>query len=163
MTFLWILSKQTKQWKRSSLKRPDMGGQIEGINALGWETVLGDCMHEVQLRILRSFGVVYYQELWAGNWMLGGPFLWCMLSLQDVATAKQYKYVICKICIWYIYMLIRTVLQNNQIWPCQANSQMLLVWSGLIRFGSIRLTATGPWTDGERDQPQQLRGRALMG
>ena len=54
MTFLWILSKQTKQWKRSSLKRPDMGGQVEGINALGWETVLGDCMHEVQLRTLRS-------------------------------------------------------------------------------------------------------------
>jgi hypothetical protein len=130
-------------------------------------------MHEVQLRTLRSFGVVpccslavvYYQELWAGNWMLGGPFLWCMLSLQDVATAKQYKYVICKICICNIYicMLIRTDLQNNQIWPCQANSQMLLVWSGLIRFGLIRLTATGPWTDRERDQPQQLRGRALMG
>lgn len=71
MTFLWILSKQTKQWKRSSLKRPDMGGQVEGINALGRETVLGDCMHEVQLRTLRSFcvvpccslAVVYYQEL----------------------------------------------------------------------------------------------------
>ena len=48
-----------------------MGGQVEGINALGWETVLGDCMHEVQLRTLRSFcvvpccslAVVYYQEL----------------------------------------------------------------------------------------------------
>jgi hypothetical protein len=117
----------------------------------------------VQLRTLRSFGVVpccslavvYYQELWAGNWMLGGPFLWCMLSLQDVATAKQYKYVICNI---YICMLIRTDLKNNQIWPCQANSQMLLVW-----FGLIRLTAKGPWRDRERGQPQQLRGRALMG
>ena len=38
---------------------------------IGLETVLGDCMHEVQLRTLRSFGVVpccslavvYYQEL----------------------------------------------------------------------------------------------------
>ena len=131
MAFDCNLPKQTKQWKRSSLKRPDMGGQIEGINALGWETVLGDCMHEVQLRTLRSFGVVpccslavvYYQELWAGNWMLGGAFLWCMLSLQDGNGSKPITMNFSGMNIYLPAILRFTRYQSFDPWPDVATAK----------------------------------------